>query len=130
MTTVATAPPTCPYCHVAAKLVDSIHGPVYICPNKDTCDARVGCHPGSTAPLGGLANGELRKARIAAHAAFDRIWKAKMKRDRCRQHVARSAGYQWLAIQLNIAETECHIGMMNMELCRRVVTVCTWPRPL
>lgn len=39
------------------------------------CDARVGCHPGTKAPLGRLATRRVRVARQRAHAAFDPLWK-------------------------------------------------------
>lgn len=72
----------CPYCRQPAKLVtgaamyphrpDLIHKWFYRC---FPCDAHVGCHPGTRNPLGRLANFELRTAKIAAHAAFDPIWR-------------------------------------------------------
>jgi hypothetical protein len=80
------------------------------------CDAMVGCHPGTTKPLGRLANAELRKAKMAAHAAFDPIWKGgKMKR---------GSAYAWLADQLGIRQQECHIGMFDVAMCARVIDAC------
>lgn len=95
--------------------------PVWWCP---PCKAWVGCHPGTERPLGRLANAELRAAKQAAHAAFDPLWKRKMDRDRCSKTKARRAGYAWLAAQLGIEIKRCHIGMMSVEECRRVVEVC------
>ena len=80
------------------------------------CKAHVGCHPGSSAPLGRLANAELRKAKSAAHAAFDPIWKSGI--------MDRSAAYGWLAHALNISPANCHIGMFDVELCELTVAVC------
>lgn len=124
----------CGYCGAEAEIVsgDKIypHRPdlagrnFYLC---TLCDAWVGCHAGTTKPLGRLAKGELRRAKRAAHAAFDPLWKAKMRRDRCSKKKARSAGYRWLAEQLEIPPKECHIGMFDISTCWRVVEICRQP---
>lgn len=88
------------------------------------CDAHVGTHRNSDGkPLGRLANAELRRAKIAAHAAFDPLWRAKVLRDGCSKSKARGAGYRWLAKQLGIDPKDCHIGMFDVEMCERVVDV-------
>lgn len=113
----------CPYCGNQADLVDGLaiypHRPdlvskrFYRCA---PCDAYVGCHPGTATPLGRLADGSLRRAKIAAHAAFDPIWKGGAKR--------RNHAYAWLADQLRISRKACHIGMFDVDTCRRVVEIC------
>lgn len=113
----------CPYCNRPACLVDGVmvypHRPdlhekkFYICP---PCDAYVGCHRGTTRPLGRLANAELRLAKIAAHAAFDPLWR--------NRQMTRNAAYSWLARQLGIRREDCHVGEFDIEQCRRVVAVC------
>lgn len=70
--------PKCPYCKENAQQVqgDALypHRPdlkqktFYWC---KPCDAYVGCHPGTTDPLGTLANKNLRFQRGLAHCAFD-----------------------------------------------------------
>lgn len=80
------------------------------------CDARVGCHPGTTRPLGRLANAELRAAKQRAHRAFDPIWKG--------GHASRGKAYRWLAFALGIDSKKCHIGMFDVETCNRVVEIC------
>jgi hypothetical protein len=112
----------CPYCNNEAQLVsgDVIypHRPdlrskaFYLCRQ---CGAYVGCHPGSVRPLGRLANAELRSAKIAAHEAFDPL---------LLNHESRSAAYRWLAQQLGINRADCHIGMFDVNQCRRVVEIC------
>lgn len=83
------------------------------------CDAYVGCHndpdPKKWKPLGSLANRELRGARIDAHRMFDRMW-----RD---GQMHRSSAYTWLAGKLGIEKRECHIGMFNLEMCNKVITI-------
>lgn len=115
--------PACPYCNNESVLVSGDwiypHRPdlfnkwFYVC-WKD--DAYVGCHPGTKNPLGRLANASLRKAKSAAHAAFDPKWKTKQMK--------RGAAYHWLAQQLGVLDKECHIGMFDLETCIKVVEVC------
>ena len=81
------------------------------------CDAWVGCHPGTASPLGRLANKALRVAKMEAHAAFDPLWRGKAKGERGR-------AYGWLAGELGLSSDECHIGMFDVETCRRVVEAC------
>lgn len=121
----------CPYCGRPAELVTGAE----IYPHRQdlavsffwrcaACAAWVGCHPGTKQPLGRLADAELRRAKSSAHAAFDPLWKAKIRRDKCRKHEARSAAYQWLAAALGIDAAQCHIGMFDVAMCHRVIDAC------
>jgi hypothetical protein len=113
----------CPYCMETARLVDGItiypHRPdlreknFYQCA---PCDAYVGCHPGTSNPLGRLASAELRAARRDAHTAFDHIWKS--------GGMKRRDAYAWLSGALGIDENKCHIGMFDVADCRLVIEVC------
>lgn len=123
-------PVMCPYCGKAAqhRLTSSAlytsgrdYGPVWIC---DPCKAWVGCHKNGQ-PLGRLANAELRRAKIDAHAAFDPLWQAKMRRDNVSKGKARGKGYAWLARQLGLPPQDAHIGMFDVAMCRRVIDVCS-----
>lgn len=118
----------CDYCQQPAQLV----GGATIYPYRrdlhslrfwhcSPCGAWVGCHPGTTKPLGRLADAELRIAKMEAHAAFDPRWRAKDKKNR---PVARTQAYNWLAKQLGIERGQCHIGLFDIETCRRVVEIC------
>src|SRR5206468_10729013 len=113
--------PMSPYCHQWSELVDSkeiyrgkSYGWVYLC---RPCNAYVGCHRGTTRPLGKLANAELRRARNEAHDAFDPIWQF--------GPLKRAEAYAWLAEQLGIARDATHIGEFDLEQCRRVIEVCS-----
>jgi len=85
----------------------------WICANYPECDSYVGCHRNSRRPLGRLANKELRKWKLSAHAAFDPLWK--------RGLMGRNEAYRWLAAQLKIKVHKCHVGMFDVETCKRVV---------
>lgn len=120
--------PVCPYCDSTAELATGReiypHRPdlheknFYRC---EPCGAYVGCHPGTVTPLGGLANAELRRARSAAHAAFDPLWRdGTMKR---------RAAYQWLADGLGIDRRDCHIGHFDLATCERALELCALREP-
>jgi len=111
----------CPYCKSPSEyLKDSTpvynkdYGPLYICWK---CNAYVGVHSGEPKKaLGRLATKELREWKKKAHAAFDPIWQSNYK--------SRYQAYQWLSIKLNIPKEFTHIGMFNLETCKRVVEIC------
>jgi hypothetical protein len=88
------------------------------------CGAYVGCHPGTELALGYPAGPETIKARSAAHAAFDPLWRRKMARDGCSQKEARQAGYAWLASQPDMPQSECHMARFNAAQARKVVEIC------
>lgn len=126
--------PDCPYCNGYAHLVTG--ATVY--PHRwdlrallfwqcKPCKAFVGCHKrgapvdvvisDGTIPLGRLANAELRRAKSEAHAAFDPMWKEKGSK------LSRREAYRHLANALGITPEECHIGMFDEEMCKRVVEI-------
>lgn len=123
------------------KYVDSAivygksYGMIYYCA---PCQAWVGVHHGhSRKALGRVANAELREWKKKAHAAFDALWQRKINkevRNGAKRHGrgymntrsrCRNAAYQWLSEALNIPKKQAHIGMFDVEQCRRVVEVCT-----
>lgn len=120
----------CPYCDRQAALVkgDKVYpGRVDLAPLNfwrcDPCDSHVGVHKpnrrhGFTGiePLGRLANAELRRAKMKAHAAFDPIWKS--------GEMTRRDAYSWLARELGISVANCHVGMFDVDACLAVVTAC------
>lgn len=114
------------------------YGPVYFC---EPCYAWVGCHKGTTRPLGIPASQEIREARRKAHAVFDPIWQSIWK-DLNRAHAvklgrrvpdyygkgeARRSVYSWLADKMGIPVEECHISWFNVEECNSVIELCRNP---
>lgn len=59
---------------------------------------------------------ELARARIAAHAAFDPLWQS--------GKFTRGVAYEWLASELGIPVTACHMVLMDVAMCQRVVAIC------
>lgn len=121
----------CPYCGEECEAMTGAevwpHLPklaanrLYVC---RPCDARVGVHEGTWIPKGSPANAALRRARMAAHAVFDPMVVKKQRRDACSRNHARAAAYAWLARQLAIDPKDCHIAMMGLADCQRVIFVC------
>lgn len=113
----------CPYCggdvaKVNGQVIyphrrDLYHKVFYQC---RPCDAYVGCHGDTDKPMGRLANRELRSCKLAAHNVFDKLW-----RD---GGMTRSAAYAWLANSMELTSKECHIGMFDVDQCRKVVSMC------
>ena len=68
----------------------------------------------------GFAKGELREWKKRANAAFDPIWKPGSDV----WLMNRSHAYSWLAMKLGIDKSECHIGMFDVDMCKRVVDIC------
>lgn len=93
--------------------------PVAICRNS-ACDARTGVHirgPNAGKPMGRLAGAKTRRARSAAHRAFDPLWlDGRMEREEA---------YAVLAAVLRIPVEECHIGLFDVATCQRVIA---WAR--
>ena len=88
------------YGMAAAKRLGIEQERFYQCQN---CNARVGCHKGTTRPLGNLANETLRMKRKETHQIFDSFWMAKKLR---------------LSVQL------AHIGGFEMDRCQRLIDLC------
>lgn len=122
--------PTCIECGKMASLTtgrevyphreDLWAKPFYRC----ACGAYVGCHPGTDIPLGYPAGPHTRRARSAAHAAFDPLWLAKSKQPGMTKGKARGLGYKWLAEALGIEPAACHISHMDAATAQRVVALC------
>lgn len=94
---------------------------IYLCYD---CSAYVGCHKTRpTEALGRLANKELRDAKIKAHFYFDHLWQRKIATGVKKGH-ARAKAYKWLSEALNISPEYCHIGMMDIEDCQKVIDLC------
>ena len=109
----------CPYCGKETELIDSAeiyhgvsYGWMYIC---RPCDAYMGCYKGTKKALGRLANAELRKYKHEAHDVFDLIWE--------KHFMKRPQAYTWLSKQLDTERDYTHIGMFDVETCKKVIAV-------
>ena len=101
------------YGAAAAKRLGLEQEYIYQCQN---CNARVGCHKGTTRPLGNVANETLRLKRMETHHVFDGFWR--------RRGMTRSQGYRWLAKRMGLPKGLTHIGGFEMEQCQKVIDLC------
>lgn len=86
---------------------------VYFC---SSCQAAVGCHPGTRIPLGRMADKKTRQLRARAHTHFDPLWKSGA--------MSRTEAYRLLSRNLNIPAEQCHISQMNVEQLKFVIEHC------
>lgn len=112
-------PPVCPYCNRPAVLRDSAviygrsYGMAWICKGYPACDAYVGVHRDSNAPLGRLADRELRQWKKRAHAAFDPLWQS--------GDMKRKEAYAYLREIMGMTADEAHIGKFDVGQCKALV---------
>lgn len=76
------------------------------------CGAYVGTHQNTEKPLGTMANGELRKARIAAHANIDPYWKEK----------GWSRGDVYAKLKEHFGR-DIHVGESDLETARAIAAL-------
>lgn len=122
--------PVCPYCQVPARLgngtdvgwsVQWHDKAVWLCPNWPTCTAYVTCHPGTSEPLGSLANFELREMCKEAHRLIDPLWRGGL--------IDRDDAYLFVHDLLALPPfVEAHVGTTDIVRCRWLVRVLTAKR--
>ena len=111
----------CPYCGSRTELrsADGIYHDnhdntmLYVCRNYPRCDAYVRVIPGTTKPMGTMANGKLRAMRTEAHRYFNQLY--------IRGIMTKTEAYQWLSDTIGLPLSKSHIGDMGEYYCELVV---------
>lgn len=111
----------CPYCGstVILRSADGIyrnnkdHTMLYVCSKYPVCDAYVRTHPGTSIPVGTLANRDLRALRKEAHQYFDQLYLSGL--------MSKQDAYLWLAELLQAPLSQAHIGYLGEYYCRQVI---------
>lgn len=131
--------PDCPYCNRPARLATGRETVPHRAGAEEMrfwsctpCKAYVACHEGTTAAMGTPAKHLLRRARRELHDdVLDPIWRSALEtggyRDyQLRTHIApavvrkaRERVYGWLAERLGLGHRETHVGLFDLETCRR-----------
>lgn len=105
----------CAECGSPMKLRNSRYGLFYGCTKFPECDGKHGAHADGK-PFGTPATKEVKQARIAAHAEFDKPWKTpgplKMKR---------GAAYRWMQKAMGLEADKAHIGMFDKAQCEQLI---------
>ena len=100
-------------CGNSPTLLNGNWGYWYKC---ETCGSSIGCHKGTTKPLGTiLADRELKDLRMEAHEMFDYVWKQGFEK--------RNFLYRELAILMDIDIEECHFAMMSKPRIRNAIEI-------
>lgn len=111
----------CPYCgsSVVLRSADGIYHDnssqtmLYVCSHYPQCDAYIRTHPGTTIPVGTLANRELRALRNEAHRCFDQLHRCGL--------MSKQDAYLWLAALLQVPLSRAHIGYLGEYYCTQVI---------
>lgn len=128
----------CPDCGAKMLPRDGKFGPFFSCIRWPDCSGKHGAHKSTGQPFGIPGDAETRRARTAAHAAFDKLWQhadeeaavwklPQPKRDKALRRIrceARESAYCWLAVHLGLAAADCHIGNFSADVCEQVVELC------
>lgn len=107
----------CPYCKQEAEWVENKeiygknYGKSYMSYFCRACDAYVGCHQNGHAPLGTMANRNLRDLRKQCHLLFDRWWKS--------GKITRKGAYQLLEQKTGVK----HIAWTNEKECHKIINL-------
>lgn len=115
-------PQICPYCGASVNRVHSSQifhnntdGFYYVCSNWPRCTAYTKENPIFKKPTSTIADRATRLKRQEAHYWFDQM------------HIGfgmtKSAAYEWLAKELQIRRANCHIGLFDIEMCNRVISI-------
>ena len=89
---------------------------LYVCNNYPRCDSYVRVHPGTTIPVGTIADRKLRTMRRDAHKYFNQIY--------YRGIMSKQEAYRWLSDILGLPMASTHIGMMGENYCQLVIDAC------
>ena len=111
----------CPYCGstVEFRSADGIYknnskgAMLYVCRRYPECDAYVSVHEGTRVPMGLMADGRLRKLRIEAHRAFDKLHTSGL--------MTRREAYDWLAYMTQAPGGRAHIAHMGEYYCDVII---------
>lgn len=96
----------CPYCKVPTQFT----GKGYECPQ---CFASVECHPGTTAAMGFVANGVLRKLRGLVHDTMDVLW--------MENKMPRTEVYRKLREEMGLTKAQCHVAKFDEKQCKQAL---------
>ena len=111
----------CPYCSSAVHFrnADGIYKnttentKLYVCSKYPGCDSYVRVHPGTTVPVGSLANAKLRALRVTAHKHFKKLYETGL--------MTKKEAYAWLAFIIQSPMSQAHIGYQSEYYCNLII---------
>lgn len=116
----------CPYCRAKARLTtfSEVYGEkatdpdekIWVCGNFNKgCNAYVGTHKGTDKPFGQLANARLRRLRIDAHRAIDRVVEAGI--------MDKHTIYDYLETSFGFRRGKFHLGNSGEYYCQETIGI-------
>lgn len=108
---------SCGECGSAMELQRGTYGRFWSCSRWPKCTGTHGAHPDGK-PFGTPANAATRRARVEAHAAFDRLWQREPGE---RRLMSRKQAYRWLQETMQLLECDAHIGQFTIAQCDRLI---------
>ena len=99
----------CPSCNVRAEL-HLFPQNIFVCPK---CQASIGAHTDTLAPMGYPADKETRKLRYEAHNMLNNTSKV--------LDMSKEESYKWLSRKLNVPFDDCHFGMMSIDNLHKAI---------
>lgn len=122
---VVPKPQICPFCGRSVKRVHSSQvfynnngnndGFYYVCSGWPICSAYTKEDPILKKPTSTMADKKTRLKRQEAHYWFDQLHKG--------YGMTKSEAYEWLADELQIRRANCHIGLFDIKMCNKVISV-------
>ena len=114
----------CPYCGapVVLRSADGIYKEnsnntmLYVCSRYPECNTYIRTIPGTSLPLGTLADGTLRRARLETHRSFNRLYLSGL--------MSKDGAYDWLAMFLQAPKQEAHIARLDLYDCQKLIEEC------
>ena len=76
----------------------------------------VAAHRDTLLPMGTLADRNLRRKRMEAHSALNRVIASGL--------MTRKQAYRWLQVRLGLPESEAHIAKFSELRCQKVIDLC------
>lgn len=113
-------PLTCPECgglmvlKLGPQTVDwhAKHPVFYGCAAYPACRCTHGAHADGR-PLGTPADAATKRARMAAHEAFDQLWKSRA--------MSRKEAYRWLRLVMRMTLEQGHIARFTIAECEELI---------
>lgn len=111
----------CGECGAPMALRTSRYGPFYGCSTWPRCRGTHGAHADGR-PLGIPADERTKRARMEAHAMFDRLWRGwgAPFRGKARRG-GRSAAYRWMQEAMGLSPEEAHIARFDEARCAELM---------
>ena len=88
---------------------------LYVCARYPACGAYVRTHPGTTIPVGEMANGNLRTLRRTANRYFDQLHQS--------GYMSKKEAHCWLAVTISAIMSQAHISRSEAFLAARGVGI-------